>query len=98
MWFRFRSAKKIQVWTKNCLTPIDFIFINGGMIVDIQSEKPPCLETECPIYCSVADADGLIELQGGRAAELGLTTGIPVKLRRGSLGLGAYRQPAAPPD
>ena len=98
MWFRFRTAKTIQVWTKNCLTPLDFIFINGGLIVDIQSERPPCLGAQCPIYASAAEADGLIELQGGRAAELGLTTGLPVKLRRGSLGLGAYRQPVASLD
>ncbi len=74
----------LYFWMKNCLVPIDVIFINPkGMITAIHEMQPPepdIPDDELTRYSSKLPAQFVIELRGGMAAELGLTAGSRVKL------------------
>ena len=37
-------------WMKNCIIPLDIIFIDGNTIEDISPNCPPCDSMECPSY------------------------------------------------
>jgi uncharacterized membrane protein (UPF0127 family) len=37
-------------WMKNCIIPLDIIFISDGEIQDISPNCPPCYDNECPSY------------------------------------------------
>lgn len=37
-------------WMKNCVVPLDIIFISDGIIQDISPKCPPCVEDDCPQY------------------------------------------------
>ncbi len=39
-------------WTKDCLIPMDIIFIKDNTIVDIYKNCPPCLDGQCERYSS----------------------------------------------
>jgi uncharacterized membrane protein (UPF0127 family) len=57
-------------WMKNCLIPLDIIFIEENKIKKIFHNCPPC-EDECnKTYCS--DGDFVLELEGGTCINLGI--------------------------
>jgi len=74
----------LNFWMKNCLVPIDVIFLNPkGIITAIHEMQPPEPSTsddELIRYSSNLPAQFAIELRGGMAAELGLTAGSRVEL------------------
>ncbi len=74
----------LNFWMKNCLVPIDVIFLNPkGIITAIHEMQPPepgMSDDELTRYSSKLPAQFAIELRGGMAAELGLTTGSRVGL------------------
>jgi uncharacterized protein len=74
----------INFWMKNCLVPIDVIFLNPkGIITAIHEMQPPDpgMHDDALIrYSSKLPAQFAIELRGGMAAELGLTTGNRIEL------------------
>jgi len=50
-------------WMKNCIIPIDMIFISDGIIEDISPNCPPCTTDECPSYSGMGGF--VLELPGG---------------------------------
>jgi uncharacterized membrane protein (UPF0127 family) len=43
---------------------------------------PPCVADPCPAYSSGAPARYVLELNGGEAEKLGLTSGDPIEIHR----------------
>jgi uncharacterized protein len=75
MLFPFKPPQPVSFWMKNCLIALDMIFIHKGKVVAIAANSPPCTAYPCPSYESGAAVDQVIELRGGRAAELNLRLG-----------------------
>ncbi len=76
---------ELSFWMKNCLVPIDLLFLDpDGRVVALHEMEPPqpgTADHELPAYRSGAPAQFAIELKGGRAAELGVTIGDVIELR-----------------
>jgi len=60
-------------WMKNCIIPLDIIFIDNGIITKIHHNCPPCKTKECKNYCG--EGDMILELQGGTCKELNIKIG-----------------------
>jgi uncharacterized membrane protein (UPF0127 family) len=75
MWFRFSPAQSVGFWMHQCLVPLDLVFLRDGKVVEIKAQLPACPRLPCPSYKASEAVDGVVELQAGRAAELGLTVG-----------------------
>ncbi len=67
-------------WMHNVKVPLDILWLNDGRrIVEISAHTPPCADKPpeaCPSYGGKRQSRYVIELAGGRAAELGLTEGV----------------------
>jgi len=75
MLFPFEPAQPVSFWMKNVAIDLDMIFLRGAEVVAIAANVPPCTRNPCPLYGPEVPVDGVIELRGGRAAELGLQAG-----------------------
>jgi uncharacterized protein len=79
----------LNFWMKNCLVPIDVIFLNPkGIITAIHEMQPPepgMHDDELIRYSSKLPAQFAIELRGGMADELGLTAGGRIELPKEEL-------------
>lgn len=74
MVFLFERPRYPQFWMKNVAFPLDIIFLRNHRIQKIVT-APPCAAKPCPKYRPDEAVDSVIELPGGRAAELGLQEG-----------------------
>lgn len=81
MLFEFEPARPVSFWMKNVVIPLDMIFIHKGVIRAIAANVPPCTKDPCPTYGPSTSIDRVIELRGGRAAELGLKVGQQVEIQ-----------------
>ncbi len=74
MLFVFSPPRPVSFWMKNTLIPLDMVFMSNGVVKYIGTQIPPCAGDPCPSYGPEPkiDIDGVIELRGGRAAELNL--------------------------
>jgi uncharacterized membrane protein (UPF0127 family) len=64
------------MWMKNCLVPIDMIWLNGqNRILAIEHSAPPCHREPCPAYGPFINTHTVLELRGGTAVEEGLKIG-----------------------
>lgn len=73
------QPKEISFWMKNTYIPLDMLFVGAeGVIVNIHHNAPPLSEMPIP---SVKPVTGVIEINGGRAEELGIEIGDKVKHR-----------------
>jgi uncharacterized membrane protein (UPF0127 family) len=80
MLFDFKMAQSVAFWMKNTLIPLDMLFVApDGHIISIAREAAPLSETPIP---SGGDILGVVELRGGRAAEIGAEPGDVVRERR----------------
>ncbi len=76
MLFPFDPPRPVQFWMRNTLIPLDMLFLRNGVVAGIAQNVPPCKADPCPTYGDRnQDIDQVIELRGGRAAELGLKAG-----------------------
>ena len=77
MLFPFDPPRPVSFWMKNVAINLDMVFLRDGKVVDIASQVPPCTTDPCPVYgpAKTVEIDQVIELRGGRAAELGLKVG-----------------------
>jgi len=50
-------------WMKNCIIPLDIIFIKNNVITKIHHDCPPCKTKECENYCGYGDL--VLEVPGG---------------------------------
>lgn len=76
---------EVSFWMKDCLIPIDVIFISReGEIVSIHEMEPPepgTPDEELKAYPSKGPVQFAIEVRGGLAEELGLKVGDVIELR-----------------
>lgn len=87
MLFPFNPPQPVSFWMKNTKIPLDMIFLREGRVQAIAANVPPCTADPCPSYGPQnAIIDHVLELRGGRAAELGLKAGdrITIKLLNGN--------------
>jgi len=77
MIFPMPSGQPATFWMKNTVLPLDIIFIDlDGRISNIAANARPY--DESPLY-SVGAVSGVLELNGGRAAQLRIGPGDTVK-------------------
>ena len=73
MLFDFHQEAPVSFWMKNTLIPLDMLFIKAdGTIVRIAANTKPLSEDPVPSYEPVRV---VLEIAGGRAAELGIAPG-----------------------
>ena len=79
MLFDFKTPRPVAFWMKNTLIPLDMLFIAAdGHVVSIAQRAIPLSEIPIP---SGGAALGVLELRGGRAAEIGAQPGDQVRER-----------------
>lgn len=81
MLFLFNPPQPINFWMKNTLIPLDMVFMLDGVVKAIAANVPPCTTSLCPTYGPNTPVNQVIELRGGRAAELGLKAGDRVTIQ-----------------
>ena len=76
MLFDFGQPREASMWMKNTLIPLDMLFIDpaGRVIAIARNAVPGSLRTISP----GVPVKGVLELNGGRAAELGIEPGDEV--------------------
>jgi uncharacterized protein len=81
MLFPADPLRPMRMWMKNVPVPLDLVFMYEGRVVALAEQVPPCLEASCPSYGPFRRAvDQVLELRAGRAAELGLKAGDPIRI------------------
>jgi uncharacterized membrane protein (UPF0127 family) len=60
-------------WMKNCIIPLDIIFIDNNIITKIHHDCIPCKTKDCRNYCG--EGDMILELQGGTCKKLKIKVG-----------------------
>jgi hypothetical protein len=81
MLFDFNPPQPVNFWMKNTIIPLDMVFLKDGEVKAIAPDVPPCTTTPCPTYGPEVPIDQVIELRGGRAAELGIKVGDRVSIK-----------------
>ena len=80
MLFDFKTPQSVAFWMKNTLIPLDILFIAAdGHIVSIARNAVPMSQTPIP---GGGDVLCVLEVRGGRAAEIGAEPGDLVSERR----------------
>jgi hypothetical protein len=79
MLFDFKTPQPVAFWMKNTLIPLDMLFIApDGRVISIARQATPMSETPIP---SGGDVLAVLEIRGGRAAEVGVKPGDRVRER-----------------
>ena len=79
MIFPYDPPQAVAFWMKDTLIPLDIIFIApGGTILNIAANTTPLSLEPRP---SAGPVEAVLELAGGRAAELGIEEGDRVEWR-----------------
>lgn len=66
-------------WMKNCIIPLDIIFINNNIIKKVHHNCPPCESDICDEhYCG--EGDLVLELMGGTCNKLSIKEGDKLDL------------------
>ncbi|MGB3291430.1 MAG: DUF192 domain-containing protein [Phormidesmis sp.] len=82
MLFSFDPPRPTSFWMKDVPVPLDMVFLRSGVVIAIAPSAPPCADLPCPTYGSSGELiDQVIELRGGRAAEIGLQPGDTVNIQ-----------------
>ena len=77
MLFEFPVEEPVAFWMKDTYIPLDMIFVrHDGTVVALAANAEPLSQTAIP---SGAPANGVIELNGGVAASIGLKPGDKVR-------------------
>jgi uncharacterized membrane protein (UPF0127 family) len=83
MLFLFDAPRLPSFWMKNMLIPLDLIFLDeGGTVVDVVADAPPCADDPCPTYPPSEPAMAVLEMVAGSAAAHGLEPGAIIRFER----------------
>jgi uncharacterized membrane protein (UPF0127 family) len=80
MLFPMDPPRVPRFWMKNVEINLDMIFVREGKVAAIAHQVPPCEADPCTTYSPNVLIDQVIELQGGRAKELGLEIGDSISI------------------
>lgn len=73
MLFPMNPPRNVAFWMKNTVIPLDIIFIGADRrVLNVAARTVPYSEAQLP---SAGVAAAVLELNGGRAAELGISAG-----------------------
>ena len=76
MIFIYQDEGLRSFWMKNTRLSLDILFFNSEReLVDWHVDVPPCKTPQCPSYPSQVPARYVLELNAGKAAELGVEKG-----------------------
>ena len=67
------NSPKSSFWMKNCIVPLDVIFIHNKKITKIHHNCPPCKTKECTMY--PGEGNLIIEMPGGTCKRLNIKRG-----------------------
>ena len=78
MFFVYDTPSELSFWMKNTLIPLDILFIDEEMVIHhIHANAEPLSEDRIP---SQGEVLKVIEINGGRAKELGIKVGDKVEI------------------
>jgi uncharacterized membrane protein (UPF0127 family) len=81
MLFIFPLEGMRSFWMKNTRIPLDIIYFDAALkLVSVAEDARPCRTQRCPSYPSEGPAKYVLELNSGKAAELGLEPGDVLEL------------------
>ncbi|MFM7548201.1 MAG: DUF192 domain-containing protein [Cyanobacteriota bacterium] len=80
MWFPFAPPTPARFWMHRTPAPLDMIFVRDGRVLVVVEGATPCMRLPCPSYGPGVPVDGVLEVAAGRAAALGIVTGVPVRI------------------
>jgi uncharacterized membrane protein (UPF0127 family) len=76
MLFIFAREAPRSFWMKNTRIALDIMYFDANLaLVSMAENTPPCRTRQCPSYPSTGPAQYVLELNGGTAAELGVSVG-----------------------
>lgn len=81
MLFLFPGEAMRSFWMKNTRIPLDIFYFDGQWrLVSVSENTAPCRTRRCPGYPSSGPAQYVLELNAGKAAELGVSKGDVLEL------------------
>lgn len=82
MLFIFPNEALRSFWMKNTRIPLDIMYFDKELkMVSISADTPPCRVSRCPSYPSTGPAMYVLELNAGKASELGVGPGDKLTVR-----------------
>lgn len=76
MLFLFPGEAMRSFWMKNTRIPLDIFYFDENLsLVSVSENARPCRTQRCPGYPSAAPAKYVLELNAGKALELGVQNG-----------------------
>ena len=79
--FIFPAEGMRSFWMKNTKIPLDIFYFDEDLkLVSVSENTTPCRSSRCPGYPSTGPAKYVLELNAGKAAELGVKPGDELKL------------------
>ena len=76
MLFIFPGEARRSFWMKNTRIPLDILYFNSKLeLISMAQDARPCRTRSCPGYPSEGPAQYVLELNSGKAAELGVQPG-----------------------
>jgi len=74
MLFVFDNVSPRAFWMKDCVIPLDIIYLTNGKVNKIYNSCPPCeRRLTCPNYPGIGDS--VLELNGGTAKKENIQKG-----------------------
>jgi uncharacterized membrane protein (UPF0127 family) len=81
MLFIFPAEGMRSFWMKNTKIPLDIFYFDEHLVlVSVSEDTPPCRTPRCPNYPSTGPAKYVLELNAGKAKELGAQAGDVLEL------------------
>lgn len=81
MLFLFPAESRRSFWMKNTRIPLDILYFDADLrLVSVAADARPCRTPRCPSYPSAGPAMYVLELNSGKAAELGVQPGDTLEL------------------
>jgi len=82
MLFLFPGEAMRSFWMKNTRIPLDIFYFDEDLsLVSVSENVQPCRTQRCPRYPSTGPAKYVLELNAGKAAELGVRKGDALSLQ-----------------